>query len=206
MRKSIPLFLFALLALASTASAEPVLWDLSGVTLFDGGSVTGSFDFDADAGTPCSTAALTCGLYSNIEITTTAASPFGANTFMYACGQDVASCTAVSPNSTEVLLLTSNASDQDGLPGLALFFTGVSVNPPGGLSDSGGTFDISDSSFEVGAVEEGFCNNPACSAPVSPTGSVAGTVVAATPEPSSLALTLLPILSAAFWRRRWLAA
>ena len=209
-RNTLPCALVAFFALVlltpASALAESVLWTLSGVTLSSGITVSGSFDFDADAGTACTAHASPCGSYSNIDVTTTAGGGLPASTFLYACGEDVATCTGVSPDSTEVLFLTSNAPDQSGLVGLALFFTGVGDAPPAGLSDAGGTLDVSNSSFSVGALQEAICSGASCGAPTSPLAtSTAGSVVSATPEPPSLFLALLPVSAVFCFRRRWMS-
>lgn len=201
---------FALFTLALSAPAEPITWTLSGVTLQDGVTASGSFTFDADAGTACSTGTSPCGTYSSIDIATTAGGGLSAETYLYACGEDVPTCTGVSPDSTEVLLLTSSAANQSGLPGLALFFTGSGATPPAGLTDAGGTIDVSNSSSSVGVVVEGICNDAACSAPSSPeVSSTAGSVVAVTtPEPSYTMLVGVCLASLGligFYRRRALA-
>jgi hypothetical protein len=168
---------------ALSLTAGPITYNLIGVTFNDGGTASGSFTFDADAGIPCSGGGPVCGVYSNIDIVTTTGSSVTGATYTFACGQDVPSCTGVPPNSTEVLLLTSNAADQTGLQGFALFFTGVGVAPPGGLSDAGGGFDVSNSSSSVGAGSEALCVDAACSGATTPARStVAGQV---SPEPSS---------------------
>ncbi len=191
------------LGLALSASAAPITWTLSGVTLGGGITASGSFTFNADAGTACSGATTPCGTYSNVDITTTAGGGFGAATFLYTCGQDVATCNGFSPDSTEALFLTSNASNQIGLLGIDFFFTALGVKPPAGLTDAGGTIDVSNSSLSVGAVIEGLCSNPACSPLGSQEFSTAGLV--SSPEPSSallLGASLAVLGLARFYRSR----
>lgn len=201
------LTLFASFALSVTASAMPVVWTLNGITLQDGSTVSGSFTFDADSTVACSTGDSPCGTYSNVDITTTAGGGLAAATYLYTCGTDVVTCMGVSPDSTEVLFLTSNELNQTGMQGLALFFAGVSGTPPMGLTDAGGTINVSYSSNTAGGVTEGICNDAACDAPNNPASSTAGFVVAATavavPEPSSLVLALLPFTAAVLFRRKW---
>jgi hypothetical protein len=196
------------MAFAGGASAAPIVWQLSGVTLSDGGTASGMFTFNPDAGTPCSTGTTPCGTYSNVDIVTTAGASRTGATYMFVCGQDVATCTGLSPASTEALFLTSNAANQTGDPGLALLFTGVGGVPPAGLTDLGGTIDISGSSDSVGTGLEASCEDAACAHPVSPSRfTVAGSVVsaAAVPEPASCVL-LLTGLGAMALRRRHAAA
>jgi hypothetical protein len=127
----------ALILLAAAGCASPILWTLNGVTLTDGGTVSGTFTFNPDTGTPCGSVS-PCGTYSNVNIVTTNGSSRTGVTYSFVCGQSVVSCTGVSPNSTEVLFLTSNVANQAGAPALALFFTGINGLPPRGLTDSGG--------------------------------------------------------------------
>src|SRR3982750_2457874 len=174
----------ALILLAAAGSASPILWTLNGVTLTDGGTVNGMFTFNPDTGTPCGSVS-PCGTYSNVNIVTTNGSSRTGVTYSFVCGQSVVSCTGVSPNSTEVLFLATNATNQSGAPALAFFFTGISGLPPQGLTDSGGTIDLSNSSGNVGVGQEANCSNAACSSPASPARfSTAGTVSAA-PEPTT---------------------
>jgi hypothetical protein len=169
--------------LSLTAYAGPITYELVGVTFADGATATGSFTFDADAGTPCSGGSLVCGVYSNIDIVTTQGSgPIPAATFTLACFQDVPTCTGLPPNSTGLLLLSSNATDQTGLPALAFSFSGPPSTPPSGLSDAGGVFDVSGSSVGLGL--EGLCVDATCSSPSLTNPVVAGLV--ATPEPSTM--------------------
>ena len=159
------LLAFCLLGLVM-AQAAPINYQLVGVVFNDGGTATGYFTFDP-----------TTGVYSNVNITTTTGSSRTGATYQFVCGQDVPSCTGVSPNSTQALDLTSSASNQSGLPGLAMFFTGVGAVPPAGLG-SAQSFDVSNSSLSVGAMQEATCGDAACSYPAPPARvTVAGWVV-----------------------------
>jgi MYXO-CTERM domain-containing protein len=176
--------------LAGGASAGPINWTLNGVTLNDGGTVSGMFTFDPDSGTACGSFS-PCGTYSNVNIVTTSGSSRTGATYSFVCGQDVASCGGVSPDSTEVLFLTSNAEDQSGDSAIAFFFTGIGVFPPQGLTDGGGVVDISSDSGSVGTVQESNCLDAACTLPSGPVrSSNAGTVSSTVPEPASWLLLL----------------
>lgn len=183
--------LILLLTLALTGFATPLTWVLNDVTFIDGITATGSFTFDPDADTPCSLEMTPCGMYSNINITTTAGDlGLLPATFLFACGSDVPTCGGLPPDSTQVLLLTSNDVDQTGEQALAIFFTGIDEEgqPPFGLTDDWGTVDVSDSGFDTGALTEGVCGDPACITPVPPGSiNISGTVESV-PEPSSLLL------------------
>jgi hypothetical protein len=179
-----------LISLSLTASAGPLLWTLEGVTFAGGGTASGSFDYNADT-----------NLFSNVDITTTTGGGVTGATYLFTCGQDVPACTGVTPNSTEALFLTTNAANQSGLTAIGFFFTGIGGAPPQGLTDLGGTIDISNSSFSVGAVQEALCVDSACSQPTSPSRvDDAGTV--ATPEPSSALLVGITVLLLGFALKR----
>jgi hypothetical protein len=157
----------ALLLSAVSISAAPITYALVGVTFDDGGTASGSFTFDPATNT-----------FSDVNITTTTGSARSGAVYQFVCGQDVPNCTGVAPNSTQVLNLTSTAADQTGLPGLALFFTGVGGVPPAGLGAST-KIDISNSSLSVGAGQEASCLDAACSQPTNPSRvTVAGFVIA----------------------------
>jgi hypothetical protein len=103
----------AVIALATGANATPVTYVLNGARFDDGGTASGSFTYDA-----------VTNIYSNVNITTTPGTtrPTGA-VYSFVCGQDDPFCTGLSPNSTQVLFLTSNAGNQNGKPSLSFFFT-----------------------------------------------------------------------------------
>ena len=170
-------------------------------TFSSGGTISGSFDFDADAGTACSTDSSPCGLYSNVNVTTTTDGTLSGSTYSFVCGQDVVSCTGVVPDSTEVQFLTSNAANQMGLPALAVFFLAPGPLPPSGLSDAGGTFDISNTI--AGVAVEAACADGACSTPASTQrDSNAGVVTSAVPEPATWAFLLTGVGAMTMLRRR----
>jgi hypothetical protein len=157
----------ALGLLSAVALAVPIRYTVN-VTFNDGGTANGTFTFDADAGTACSTGSSPCGVYSNVNITTTPGTTrtTGA-TYTLVCGTNVATCTGVSPDSTEVLFLTTNTANETGLPGLALFFTPAGPLPPAGLSDAGTAVDLSNAVPGQGG-QEGSCLDAVCSIPAAP--------------------------------------
>jgi hypothetical protein len=182
--------LLVICALSVAAFATPIQWNVN-VTFNDGGTATGTFVFDADAGTACSTTSSPCGLYSNVAIITTTGSSLPGTTYNTVCGVGGdTSCTGVPPDSTEALFLTSGAADQTGAQAIALFFLASGLFPPNGLSDAGGSFDVSGTT--AGIAQESFCNNAACA---DPSGAdrigTAGTV--STPEPSTVLLLIAPL-------------
>ena len=145
------------------AQAVPLKYTLQNVAFAGGGTASGSFVFDADVAPACSTAASPCGRYSQVSITTTTGGGVPGTTYSFVCGSDVPTCTGVSPDSTEVLLLASTAANQTGLPGFSLFFLASGIFPPAGLSDAGGTFDISNGA--AGSGQEGLCLDAVCTSP-----------------------------------------
>jgi hypothetical protein len=197
----------SLMCLAVAASADPVTWVLADVTFDDGGTASGMFTFDPDAGTACSTGMSPCGTYSAVDITTTMGTSRTGATYSFVCGQDDAACTVVTPDSTEVLFLTSASTDQTGNPGLALFFTGAGLYPPQGLGDQTNvTIDISNSSSSVGAGQEGTCPDPGCSSPGSPLRATVTGELYAIPEPTTGVLLLTGVAAMiTLSRRRTLA-
>ena len=171
------------------ASGSPITWTLTGVTFAGGGTATGSFTFNPDVGTnACSTGLSPCGTFSNINITTTTGGGVTGAHYVSVCGTDVVSCNGVSPDSTEVLFLTSAAANQSGLPAIAFFFTGIGGIPPMGLTDAGGFIDVSNSSASVGAINEALCLDTTCSTPSLPSRAGNAGTVNAVPEPSTLLL------------------
>jgi hypothetical protein len=138
-RTFLPVLCLAL-AISFVCAAAPVTWKVTG-QFSDGGSLSGTFVYDAAT-----------NLYTNVNVTTTAGSVRGGNTYRFVCGQDVPTCDGLAPTASAVLTLTSSAGDQTGLPGLSLAF--------------------SPSLASLGAVAlsslEANCSNAACSGPVVP--------------------------------------
>jgi hypothetical protein len=184
--------LFIICALSAAAVAGPVTWYVD-VTFSDGGGAFGTFVFNADSGTACSTTNSPCGTYSNVDVVTTTGSSLSGVTYNTVCGVGGdTSCAGVSPDSTEVMFLTSGAADQTGDQAIAFFFLAPGPVPPSGLSDAGGTYDVSNTT--AGVVQESFCIDAACD---NPTGnsrvSVEGTVSSTSPEPSTALLLAAPL-------------
>jgi hypothetical protein len=177
----------AVFLLALAANAAPRTWTFSGVALGDGGTITGSFIFDPNAGVPCSTGASPCGVYSSVNVTTTTGSARTGATYTAVCGATVPSCNGLNPDSTGVLFLTASAANQTGLPALAVFFTGLGGVPPAGLTNAGGSVNIG-GGVGAGIVQEAACSNAACTGPTAPVRfSTAGFVIGT--------LTTVPTLS-----------
>jgi len=181
---------------AGAAFATPITYDLVGVKLDDGGSLSGAFTFNADAPTACSTHASPCGTYSNVNITVTGGS-YAGDIFKYVLD--------ASPDSTAVNFLTvTSGSDLNGLPVLAFRFTGSVTDPPNGLSDAGGSFLIDQSSgaglAQITTCAESGCdivNGPFSVANAGSVKSQATTV----PEPLTLSLFATGLAVAFAFRR-----
>jgi hypothetical protein len=162
--------------LPSLVGAAPLVWTLSGVTLADGGSVTGSFTYDATTNT-----------YSAINVTTSGGTSPGYTYTAYdpnALGGQKSYFLSAVPN-----------------PGLANFEgTPILVIEYGSLTNAGGTSSInviSSNSFE------GTCLDATCISASIVRFVSAGQVTAPTPPPptvpavSNLGLCGLALLLAA---------
>ena len=176
--------LLVLLSLPSIASADSVLWTLTGVTFAGldpttglpngttGGTANGSFDYNAATNT-----------FSNIDITTTAGSGFGGATY-----SGLLSNGLVFGSSSTGLLLGAPGTAPTGLMGpvLMLLFDTPLINTGGTVTDT----------LTTGAVDgggEGTCDSADCSASTQNRfitgGAATSTVgVVTTPEPSALSL------------------
>jgi len=114
----------ALIAIAAflsvpSASASTIDWTLQGVTFGDGGTASGSFDYDADTNT-----------YSFIDITTTSGSSFSGATYL-------ALDPGKSSSSTSLAVVPDASSANIGTPVFDLFFSSA-------LTDAGGTVALND--------------------------------------------------------------
>ena len=155
-----------------TALAIPMKWTLVGVTFNDGGTASGSFVFDADAGVRCNGLVSPCGTYSSVNITTTPGTirTTGA-TYNAIC---TAPCNGVTPDAADVLFL-GNPGSPSGNPAMSLF-------PSSAMTDLGGTSTI----FSL----EANCSNATCSAPFGPTrttisGSITTSPIGVNTQPAS---------------------
>lgn len=173
--------------LATTAGAAPIQWTVSETTLDDGGTVSGSFVYDADS-----------NVYSNIRLRTTAGTVGAAADFRTQC--TTAYCLAALPQ-----LLFIASSNQADLTNVAL----LDIEPSAPLTNTAGTVDL-----EFGM--SFLCSNAACSGigsglRVAFSGKLIGTPyiapTAPTPVPTNSAwglalLTLLVAAAAGTYRRR----
>ncbi|GAB2830148.1 hypothetical protein GCM10027276_36000 [Comamonas piscis] len=176
-----------LLAIAAAANAAPIQWTVSDTSFDDGGTVSGSFVYDADT-----------NVYSNIRLTTTAGTAGAAATFSTRC--TTAHCLASLP---ELLFIaSSNQADLTGVPLLDL-------EPSAPLTNTPGTVDLA---FGMSFL----CSNAACTG-VGPglraafSGTLTGVPYVAPATPTSVPTTspvglalMATLLAAATWvyRRR----
>jgi len=117
-----------------SAEADPVTWTFVGGSFMDGGTISGSFTFDADT-----------GLFSNIDVTTAGGSFPGAH------------YTAISPSRPSspsgFHFVTQASGDLTGTNTLDSF-----LNPP--MTNLGGTIPLF--ANQLGAITENTCLNATC--------------------------------------------
>lgn len=165
-KSRIMLSLVAIAFLAASAHAQNSLTYTVSGTFPDGGTFSGSFDYDS-----------VTNRYSNVNIVTTPGSvrTTGA-TYRYVCGQDVPTCTGVAPDATGYLNLTTTMGDQTGNPAMALFF-GVPLDNFGkgdfGVGQGSPTRDL--------FAQEATCSNAACTNPASPARITTGGRISSSP-------------------------
>jgi hypothetical protein len=156
MRRALVLSLYGLTVVcgsAGSAWAVPQTWTLFGVMFDDGGTASGSFTFDPDTNT-----------YSAVNVTTTSGASRTGATFAFVC---TAPCTGIAPPGPGAVLMltTSSAGDQTGLPGMSMRFQSPLSNVP----DKGVAIDTG---------LEATCSDAGCSNPVDPVRRIiAGHVV-----------------------------
>ncbi|MEO0485417.1 MAG: hypothetical protein AAF092_05855 [Pseudomonadota bacterium] len=159
-----------LMVFGSTASAAPLTWYFDNVTFQDGGSVTGSFDFDADTLT-----------YSNISVTTTAGgSPFAGTSY-----QDL--FTLGSNTDTRFDFLNQPTSTDN---------TGafrLTMNWGLALTNAGGVRAISN--LNTNNNIEAFCDVDTCGGPDPRRLVATGSITTDTPAPVPLPATGLLLLA-----------
>jgi hypothetical protein len=163
--------LLCLLCLAcGFAQAAPVQWTLTDVFFSDGGAATGSFVYDADT-----------GIFTTIDIVTTAGSDFAGASY----GQVLDSDPSV------LVLVQSPGPDLTSSPILQLGF-----QLP--LTNAGGPVALASFAFPPGPSIEGTCADAACDratmARLTTEGGVVGVVV---PVPPALFLAVSAF--AALW-------
>lgn len=152
---------FFLLVFTLPALAVPVEWSFSGVSRVDGGTVSGSFIYDADT-----------NIYSSIAITTTG----GTSTLPGASYSGYDPDPAASDAEGVIFLLTQGAPDVSGQNALFLSFPA--------LTNAGGVITIL-------GVAEVACGNSDCTSASnaqSVFGTITGTVVAGGPPSGSAQL------------------
>ncbi len=166
MKLRLLLCLIVLFFAIATANAQNNLaYTVSG-TFSDGGTFSGSFDYDSVA-----------NKYSKVSIVTTAGTvrTSGA-TYTVVCGQDVPTCVGVSQNATGYLNLTTTDADQTGKPGMSLFFGSALTNF--GEGDFGvGQGTPTNDLFSL----EANCGNANCASPAGPSRSTSTGTLSSSP-------------------------
>ena len=159
--------LLALLSLPSIASADSILWTLTGVTFAGGGTASGSFDYNSATNT-----------FSAIDIVTTSGTGFGGATYTTLSGAFAGFSTSTG------LFLGPAGGNFTGTPLLVLFFDDPLFNAGGTVTDNLSTGDS--------AGIEGTCDDATCTSQTADRSITAGeatsTVAVVTPEPSALSL------------------
>jgi hypothetical protein len=166
---------FALCFSAMPAAASPVTWQVSNVDFDDGGTLAGTFIFDAAT-----------GAYSSIDLSSTAGTTITSN-------RHYGSPFPPSPGNSSLLIAVANASlPLEGQDALVLTWGAD-------LTDAGITTTVLPRA--LGFSFEGYVNNvslPGLRNVIS-TGTVAA--VTSVPEPGTLALAALALTAVAALRR-----
>ena len=176
----IPFVLATLLAVVTeSASATLVTWTFDNAVFDDGGTITGSFGYDADVND-----------YSNFSMATTAGSIFGGTTYN--------ADTVIDGSASVLFFPDSLAADLTGASALSLFFTG-------GLSNLGGTVNLLVVAGVNAGSREGLCQTSDCGSVAGFRGLVSGSVIGtlvAIPEPGTLGLLGAGLIGLLLRRRR----
>lgn len=173
----------AVVLTAGTAAAVPVKWTIPSMPLSDGGTISGSFTFDADTVT-----------YSDINIVTAGGTTPGVNT-------TYVRLSAIGGFATQLYLHPATANAQTAY----LWF-------PAPLTNAGGSAAIGSISEAAACLEPcmGFVADRATSTPGSITGAVIGAAPTPVPTMSEWAMILLGATLAGgavlFLQRRRMAA
>jgi hypothetical protein len=161
---TIPSVLAAVLFLAASASAGPLTWVVNG-QFDDGGTISGSFVYDADT-----------GQYSSVDVITTPGSTrSGADYLLYPC------CTYLA----DFLVFVTTTGDLTGTPVLTAYLLSSMTN-------AGGTINLATagSGFEWYSEEsclDVFCTDGTGAQRYVVSGEVSTTTI---PEPSTFLLAL----------------
>jgi hypothetical protein len=137
--------------------AAPVTWTIDALAFDDGGSGSGSFTYDSHTNT-----------YTGITIVTTSGSVLTGSVYSFLNPSPLSAS-----SHTGLALVSSDAADLTGLPGLGLGFAEV-------LTNAGGTVLLT-------AGTEGTCLNFNCGSPDNtPTRSILSGRISAIPVPAAV--------------------
>jgi hypothetical protein len=158
--------LLAYFCLPSVASADGITFDLTNVTLSDGGTASGSFVYNAATNT-----------VSDVDITTSAGTAFTGVTYLAPSIGSVPAVSFLGPTFYQMVFSPNPSLSGIGTPILVLY------SVPEGFPNLGGGSEIALS----GGSGEYTCGNAACSVLGTEIRSLLGDVTNV-PEPSSLFL------------------
>ena len=177
-------------SLAAPAGAVPIRWVFQDAVFDDGGTLVGSFVYDADT-----------NVYSQIDIATTAGTAFGGASYV----ADI----VVFRSPTFLGPVVMATGDLTGTTSLSLFFyPSPQVTGPG-LTNAGGVVPLLALPQPFNGSRENDCRNADCQNSFGFRGIVAGSVVGTpVPEPGPLGLFLAGGAAVALGRRgrRWTRA
>lgn len=163
---------------AAPSSAVPLTWHVIGVWE-DGGGLSGSFVYDADAGA--------FGLYSDVQLFTTAGGSYAGELYFDE------SPGFLSGSIASAFVTDAGIADLTGTSALGLTYSGF-------LTNAGGTIDL----FAPDTIEAA-CNNPTCFSAGAPfrelTWGRVSTDPSAVPEPATGMLLGIGGLTLWFCRR-----
>ncbi len=163
-----------LACVGATAFGAPLKWSITG-TFEDGGTITGSYSFDASTST-----------YSSVAVQTTEGSiRSGASYTLYdpCCAQDPG-----------FLLFVTTTGNLTGTPVLSAMLVG-------NMTNAGGTINLATAASGLSWFSEEDCVNSTCTGPVGATRRITSGYVTTVPEPGTF-IVALPLAAIALLIRK----